>query len=347
MLLKKRRYNLTGLKRFLYKSLIDDKRCNFYDLSLLNGGERIAKSSILNIYDRDDNIGNFLPVLGMRKMLGFDTDTWDIHDNNIDFEFINRNYQGVIIGGAGLLCSPFKNFWMKFVEQCHLPTVIWGVGSGLGADIGETIAGQNLDRETEAYIEAVSKISQRCDLVNVRDRLTAEFFQLHNVHIAACPTIVHMQEFKQDVNPDSDRVLYSSHHFDSQAEIKKIKEDVNSVYSNFCFTENVQHPYLGLDEIIKNCYLDSSLVVTTRLHGAIMAYGLGIPYIGITRGEKIRSFCNEYGNGILIEDISQLESTLIDTPVSKIPMQPIAIEPVLDFGSRVREWSSSLNLVKA
>lgn len=347
MLFKKRRYNITGVKRVLYKSIIGDKRCNFYDLSLLNPEARVAKSSILNIYDRDDNIGNFLPVLGMRKMLGSEPDTWDIHDRNIDFDFINDNYQGVIIGGAGLLCPPFKDFWVKFSKQCHLPTVIWGVGSGLGANIGERIEMQDRDREMQEYVEAVSKISQKCDLVNVRDQLTADFFQLHKAHIAACPTVVYMQEFKQYVNQDADCVLYSSHHFDSQAEIKKIKQDVGSIYKNFRFTENVQHPYLGLTEIIKDCYVDSSLVVTTRLHGAIMAYGLGIPYVGITRGEKIRSFCNEYSNGILIEDISQLKSTLLDTPASKIPMQPIAIEPVLDFGRRVKEWSSSLEMVRA
>lgn len=347
MLLKKRRYNVTGLKRFLYKSFVDDKRCNFYDLSKIDREERVVKSNVLNIYDRDDNIGNFLPVLGMRKMLGFEPDTWNIHDKDIDFDFINENYQGVIIGGAGLLCPPFKDFWVKFSEQCHLPTVIWGVGSGLGAGIGEKIKQGNQDSETREYVKAVSKISQRCDLVNVRDRLTVDFFELHNAHIAACPTIVYMQEFKQYVNPNADQVLYSSHHFDSQTEVKKIKEDVSSIYKNFCFTENVQHPYLSLDEIIKDYYVDSNLVVTTRLHGAIMAYGLGVPYVGITRGEKIRSFCNEYGNGILIENISQLKSTLLETPVSQIPMQPIAIEPVLDFGNRVKEWSSSLAMVKA
>ncbi|MEM6612496.1 MAG: polysaccharide pyruvyl transferase family protein [Cyanobacteria bacterium P01_C01_bin.72] len=345
MLFKKRRYNVTGLKRFLYKSLVKDKRCNFYDLSRLNKKARIPQSSILNIYDRDDNIGNFLPVLGIRKMLGFAPDTWDIHDPDIDFDFINNNYQGVIIGGAGLLCPPFKDFWVKYSQQCHLPTVIWGVGSGLGAGIGEKINLESQDSETREYIEAVSEISRKCDLVNVRDQLTADFFKLHNVHIAACPTVVYMQEFRQYVNSNSSRVLYSSHHFDSQDEIRKIKESVSNIYQNFYFTENVQHPYLGLDEIIENYYVDSSLVVTTRLHGAIMAYGLGIPYVGITRGEKIRSFCNEYGNGILIENISQLQSILSDTPFSQIPMQPIAIEPVLDFGSRVKQWSSSLTTV--
>ena len=346
MILKKRRYNITGAKRVLYKSFVGDKRCKFYDLSQLKKEERVAKTSVLNIYDRDDNIGNFLPVLGMRKMLGFEPDTWDIHDQDIDFDFINNNYQGVIIGGAGLLCPPFKDFWVKYSQYCDLPTVIWGVGSGLAAGIGEKINSENQDDETQEYIEAVSKISKKCDLVNVRDKLTADFFKLHNAHIAACPTIVYMQEFQQYINPNSDCVLYSSHHFDSQEEIKKIKKDVKSIYQNFHFTENIQHPYLALTEIIKNYYVNSSLVVTTRLHGAIMAYGLGIPYVGITRGEKIRSFCNEYGNGILIEDISQLKSTLLNTPVSQITMQPIDIKSVLDFGSQVKEWSSSLRMVK-
>lgn len=342
MFLKKRKYNLTSMKRVLYRSLVEDKRIIFDDLSLIKPEERAPKSHILQIYDRNDNIGNFLPVLGIRKMLGFSPDTWDIHDRQIDFDFINQNYRGVIIGGAGLLCPPFKYFWAKFLEQCQLPCVIWGVGSGLGAGIGEKISRENLDADSQEYAQIVAQISQKCSLVNVRDNLTAEYFQMHNAHISACPTIVYMQDYRQNLALQSDTVLYSSHHFDSKSEIKKIKQDIGEIYSNFLFTANVQHPYIGLTDIIKTYYLKSSLVITTRLHGAIMAYGLGIPYIGITRGEKIRSFCQEYGNGILVEDINELKSTLKNTPAEHIAMGQIQLQPVLDFGEQAARWASSL-----
>lgn len=339
-----RRNNLTRTNRVLYKTFIGDRRCIFdNDLSNKKPHNRVAKSSILQFYDRIDNIGNYLPVLGIRQMLSNEPDTWDIHDKNIDFDFINKNYKGVIIGGAGLICAPFNQFWLKFLNECKLPTVIWGVGSGVGTQIGESVNIPQLDANYIDYIKVVSEVSKRCDLVNVRDKLTASYFNLYNPHISACPTIVYLQEYNQHINKKTNDVLYSSHDRDSQIEKNQIKNIISQTYSNFKFTDNVQHPYKGLKDIIENCYLDTQTVVTTRLHGAIIAYGLGIPYIGITRGEKIRSFCNEYGNGLLVESLDELEAVLREKLINNISLKSIDLDPVFDFGYRAKKWMLSLD----
>lgn len=62
--------------------------------------KRNPKSSLLQFYASPNNIGNYLPVLGIQEMLEEETDTWCAHDEYIDFDFINANYQGVIIGGG-------------------------------------------------------------------------------------------------------------------------------------------------------------------------------------------------------------------------------------------------------
>jgi hypothetical protein len=340
---KKRRYNLTGIKRVLYKHSIGDRRCLFEDLSTINPQRRVAKSHLLQFYDRADNIGNYLPVLGIRKMLSDIPDTWDIHDENIDFDFINKSYKGIIIGGAGLLCPPFKNFWLKFQDECKLPTIIWGVGSGIGAKIGEHFGKSQMSISDLNYCRVVSEVSKRCDLVNVRDELTAEYFELHNPDISACPTIVYMQNYDNRSDKNFSQIVYSSHDIDSKTEKNKIKNIINRIYHNFKFTDNVQHPYIGLEDIVQDYYLGAKAIITTRLHGAIIAYGLKIPYIGITRGEKIRSFHAEYGNGLLVEDLTQLQRLLDEKIIEKIDTKSIAIEPVLDFGSKAKNWAKSLS----
>lgn len=341
-----RKNNLTRINRVLYKTFIDDRRCVFdNDLSNIKPHNRVAKSSVLQIYDHFDNIGNYLPVLGMRKMLSQVIDTWSIHDQDIDFDFINKNYKGVIIGGAGLMCMypSFKQFWVKFLHECKLPTIIWGVGSGVGTQIGESVDISQLDSNYTEYIKVISEVSKRCDLVNVRDKLTATYFNLSNPHISACPTIVYLQKYKQYTNKRTNDILYSSHNRDSQIEKNQIKNIISNSCSNFKFTDNVQHPYKGLEEIINNYYIDTKIVVTTRLHGAITAYGLGIPYIGITRGEKIRSFCNEYGNGFLVENLNELEDILKKDFINEICMQSIDLAPVVDFGQKAKKWVLSLD----
>jgi polysaccharide pyruvyl transferase WcaK-like protein len=57
-------------------------------------------------------------------------------------------------------------------------------------------------------------------------------------------------------------------------------------------------------------YQKSDFVVTTRLHGAIIAYAFKRPYIAISYDPKIAAFHKQYGGGVCITDVNQLAATL-------------------------------------
>ncbi len=51
------------------KAQQQDFRCKFFDLSKIKKDRR-PRSPIIQFYSSVDNIGNYLPVLGIQKMLG-------------------------------------------------------------------------------------------------------------------------------------------------------------------------------------------------------------------------------------------------------------------------------------
>jgi hypothetical protein len=301
-----------------------DRRCRFYDLRRISPEKRQPRSTVLQFYSSSNNIGNFLPVLGIQEMLGLVPDTWCIHDRKIDFDFVNHNYRSVIIGGAGLFHPCFAPFWKNLQKNCKLPMIIWGVG-------GCFLDGQN---ESESCRAIIFQAAKRCDLINVRDDLSANYFGLNNANISACPTIVYLEGFNASRNGP---LLFSSHEkLVSDSETDQIQEVLQRSQKRFKYTTNEQRRFHGLNDIISQDYGASSVVVTTRLHGAIIAYGLGIPFVALPRDEKLREFGRLYGNGILIEQVSELPAALAKIP--NLSMSSIAIKAVREFGTQAKNW---------
>ena len=61
-----------------------DRRCRFYDLRRVPAEKRKTRSEVIQFYSSANNIGNYLPVLGIQEMAGKETDCWCIHDRRID-----------------------------------------------------------------------------------------------------------------------------------------------------------------------------------------------------------------------------------------------------------------------
>ncbi|MBD2072640.1 polysaccharide pyruvyl transferase family protein [Phormidium sp. FACHB-592] len=328
----------TKAAHVIFKSVLDDRRCQFYDLSRVKPENRKAKSPVIQFYSSIDNIGNYLPVLGIRKMILQAPDTWCIHDSNIDFEFVNKNYKCVIIGGAGLLVKgngKFERFWTNFLRHCKLPTVIWGVGT------------DNVEEISPSYREVVSKIGQRCDLVNVRDELTADTFNFTNSHISACPTVAYLGDFKKELDKNSKigddaTFVYYQPQIYTDLETIEINKVLRQATSNTRLTTNYQYSFRGLTDIIQNYYLKSDFVVTAMLHGAITAYGLGIPYISISKTDKIKAFHKKFKNGLSVSSADELKDVLKSGRMSDFAIDSVAIEPIHDFGKRAYEWVNSV-----
>ena len=120
--------NKNYVKSFFYQFVAEDRRHRLKNLAKIEPEKRQPKSKVLNFYSGTHNIGDIIPVLGIRTMLDEAPDVWSMLDRNIDFDFVNRNYSRVIVGGAGLFDLVFEPFWNKLLNECKLPLTIWGVG---------------------------------------------------------------------------------------------------------------------------------------------------------------------------------------------------------------------------
>lgn len=316
----------------LYLDAKQDRRCRFYDLAKIKREKRVAHSPIIQFYSSTDNIGNYLPILGIQKMLGFETDLWCMHDKQIDFEFINNNYKGAIIGGAGLLNSHFEPFWKKLNEQCHLPMIMWGLGLCLPYSKGEKAAGVNK--------AIVKSIAAKCDLINVRDLLTASYYELLQANISPCPTVVYLEDFKIFKKP-SDVILFSSHEESlGKDKTRKITQKLQDSIPNLTVIDNIQRPDFGLEDYILEQYCNCSLLITSRLHGAIIAYGLDIPCIMLPGDHKLDSFYQTYGFGNYAKTAQECLNLIMNNQVKF--GKPLDITAVYAFGKQASVWATKL-----
>ncbi len=144
----------------------------FNDLSRIAPDKRVAQSPIIQFYYGGGNIGDCFSVLGIQKMLGVSVDTWSVNDNNIDFNFINKNYACAIIVGGGLFHGAFLGFLKKLEKECTIPMIAWGIGACLPEQrSGHKRFKNGVDKKL------VQAIIKKCDLVNIRDSLTATFYE--------------------------------------------------------------------------------------------------------------------------------------------------------------------------
>jgi hypothetical protein len=303
---------------------LSDQRLKFNDISKTSLDTRQRRSRIIQFYSANNNIGNYTPVLGIQTMLGHAPDTWDCHVTPVDFEYINRNYDFAIIGGAGLLYQVFSSFWSDVEKNCRIPFVIWGIG------------GCFLDLEPESVVprRVVKLVAARAVHANLRDTLTAEYYDMPDAHISACPTI----EWLHKLQPrrKGDIVLYASHpRMVPSQEQTAILEAVQRSGRKWVYTDNIQKENFGLVDLVRRRYARSDVVVTTRLHGAIIAAGLGVPYVSLAWDDKIRAFQREWGGGILAGSADELRRILNDKTAIDSGTHPLFYEKVREFGSIV------------
>jgi len=317
-------------------NLIGNFQIRFQKLTKLNDiskGERVVKSKILQFYSANRNIGNYTPVLGIHQMLDQELDVWNIHKSPVDWEFVHKNYEQVIVGGAGLLHSVFEKFWVDLDKNCKLPIIIWGIGVCLPDN----------DSVKGVPKQVVQSVFSRAVYANVRDELTRDFYQLPaDISLTACPTLVHVaNNFKVEAKVDGGKRILHSSHVDleptsTKPEIKKIIESAGYKYY---FTENIETKKMPLKRIL-NMYQDCDYVVTTRLHGAIIAYAFKRPYIAISFDPKVAAFHKLYGGGVCITSVDQLAQTLNGDQFKLLGQYESELAKIKQFGEQIRRYLS-------
>ena len=298
-------------------------------LNDVSKGARVVKSKTLQFYSANRNIGNYLPVLAIHQMLDQELDTWNIHKSPVDWDFIHKNYTAVIVGGAGLLHSVFEKFWIDLEKNCKLPIIIWGIGVCLPDN----------DQVKGVPKQVVQSVFARAKFANIRDELTRDFYELDpGISITACPTLVHIaNNFKVEAKKVSgNKVLHSSHvDLEPTSTTPQIKQITQDAGFNYSFTENIETEKYPLKKIL-NMYQESDYVITTRLHGAIIAYAFKRPYIAISFDPKIAAFNKLYGGGVWITELSQLPTALRSDQFKVSRDYKAELAKIKQFGAQIK-----------
>jgi hypothetical protein len=319
------------LLQTLKRHLPFDRQTHLNDISATPLWLRRPSSHIIQFYSSYRNIGNFLPVLGIQGMLGAPTDVWDLHRVPVDWAYIHAHYKVAIIGGAGLLNACFEPFWQDFDRHCKLPFVVWGIGVCLPAN--ETLQGVSKP--------VVARVFRKALHANVRDQLTVLHYALGDAtNIAVCPTVPYLHDWRQRshrlaagpaANVD---VLHSIHTtLASSAESQRITAAIEATGRSVQCVENLQRRRFGIDDALA-FYAEAKLVVSTRLHGAIIAFGFDKPYVALSFDSKVKAFVEGYGGGWLCESIDELGAALA-RPVASVGSQAAA-EGARAFGKTAR-----------
>lgn len=302
-----------------------DRRTRFDDPSSFPVDHRVCLSHCLQIYSSIHNIGNYTPVFGMHEMLCTTPVMWSIH-HPIDWVWVNSNFKCVIIGGAGLFHRNFTPVWRRLLDECKLPIIIWGVG--VCDSQSEPI--QVEDRQV------LRNLAARCDLINVRDEMTANLLEINDIDIAPCPTNVWLRKFNREASRQKGALFASHDEMVPRDMTRSILSVLRKRYPRLAVTDNIQRPWAGIEDIIQSLYLPKSIVVSTRLHGVIFARGLGIPYLGIAFDKKMIGFDRVHGGGEVIERLEGVEELLGEIE-SQNPGRP-DLTGCLEFGKRASAW---------
>ncbi len=290
------------------------------------------KFKIICFVSKGQNIGNYTPYMGIIKMLK-QKPAKTVHWS--DYNSININdYDLLLVGGAGLLHKCFEDFWLWLAKQ-NIPVILWGLGTCWMDKSTSWMKGRDVSFVEPKILESMKK---NIVLSNVRDEKTNEIYNLAG-HVSFCPTAIGLDAtLEQDrlisavlTKSNYDKILYAHHdRLATKKEMKKIMR--------FCdeYTSNIFSSRETIHDII-NKYLNAKLVISTRLHGCIIANSLDIPYIAYAKDGKIREFNKMYGGGLCYNSISDVKNAIESNSWKKIKIS-IDRDKIREFGKIVNQY---------
>ncbi len=265
---------------------------------------------IINFVSSAPNIGNYTPVLGVARLLGEDAAKIVGRVDCRQYSAVHvEDYDLALVGGAGLLHACFEGFWSWLAEQ-DMPVILWGIGVCLNLDAVP------IPRRLRVGVSpsTVRKVVPRVVAASVRDDLTAEMYPI-DADVSFCPTLAWLRDVSQQLHVDTEP---EGHLFVEHPELTSAEE--RAALSAVCsdYTDNIVRTDIG--GILKK-YLLAETIVTTRLHGAIIANCLGRPYVALSKDRKIDAYAKRWGGGIVIHRIQELANAMDEVRTScRLPL---------------------------
>ena len=166
-------------------------------------------------------------------------------------------------------------------------------------------------------------------------------YELENsVDISFCPTIHYAaKNFKVSAKSNVVRQVLHSHHLDLEPSslTPHIKSIIEGRGWQYKFTKNVESKKEKLRTILLD-YKRSDAVVTTRLHGAIIAYSFKRPYVALSFDPKIDAFVQSYGGGALVKSVAELQERIPVLTADLSSGYAHELAKVRNFGARASTY---------
>ena len=290
---------------------------------------------IHHVFANRSNAGDWLSARGIQSLLA----PWPVVEHWCDAPFVSETLATlaraterdfIIIGGGGLFMDYFVPFWEGFLSITErVPFVIWGVGY--------------CDMKRERTIpppKLIEEIVSRARLCVVRDDLTHR-------HLARCqlpppvpcPAMVAVPTAAAVPEP---RLLHVDH-FDNVGKV--IHEFM--VKTGEMFAEKTGRSYRQTNNLlpgghfkalgrIVELYTSADLVLTSRLHGCIMALATGRRVLAVSADHKVESFMAAAGLSEWVMDLDSSGSLM--ERLHRLPEQ----KPPCSFVERARAQNRSV-----
>ena len=261
---------------------------------------------IHHVYANQSNAGDWLSARGIQSLLAPLTVT----EHFCDEPFVPKTLAAlsqarpedfIIIGGGGLFMDYFVPFWEGFQSiAARVPFVIWGVGY--------------CDMKREAShppLKLIENIVRQSRLCVVRDELTRTYLSDCKLPPPViCPSVVAVTT----QSGEQKRLLHVDHYNNVGAEVFERMVAIAEEFAKRTGRSDRQTNNLipagqsGKLRQVLELYASSDLVLTSRLHGCIIAVAMGRRVLAVSGDRKVESFMRAAGLAEWVCDLDEVDS---------------------------------------
>lgn len=260
---------------------------------------------IYHVFANRSNIGDWLSAKGIQKLLS----PLEITECLCDVPFIDDTMQQlaaatekdlIVIGGGGLLMDYFIPFWEAFQPvAARVPFCIWGIGY-CDLKLAHSLPPGNL----------ITGIINKSKLCIVRDELTRLYLPDCNLPaLVPCPSINVIEQVsiigKDILHVDNYTTAGEAAYEAMCAAGKDFANQHQIIYShtNNRITKDSEKEM----EQILSLYRQSGYVLSSALHGCIIAVAMGLKVLAVSGDRKIEGFMESVGLQNWVLDINETE----------------------------------------
>ncbi|WP_284217208.1 polysaccharide pyruvyl transferase family protein [Agaribacter marinus] len=268
--------------------------------------KHVKKSKVIYMFANKGNVGDYISHLGVKHIVGLDGQL--LFCTPIAISTIRSRLAKapvdthLVIGGGGLLQPVFSPVW-DAILQSSLRYSVLGIGINY------------MEGRAQMPATEIEKIIQGATFCGVRDDFTEQEFTRHGcapekLAMSICPSINYFSPIFTSKTARKPVLLHMIHPSDLRlagAEEHVISSHLRTLASEFNLEYQAHTNICANHEKPIRMIAQASLVVSSRLHGCIMSYGLQTRFLALLCDNKMAAFLRSHTNKEGIDAASAMD----------------------------------------